>query len=296
MQDRSGSMLCPAADEMCQNATVQMAPTRWDAMTAAVTTFVNSPDATSAHIAVGLGLFPHQEPSLLCTPTAYGMPIVPIAPLPGNAMPIVAAIAASTPGGGTPTVPALQGAINYARIYTMQSMSARTAAVLLVTDGLPTGCTGNDVTAAANMASAGYMGTPQVKTFVVGLGNTAALDQVALAGSGGTTHYFPSMGDVTTTILRALNGISGMATCSYPVPAGGSFDPNLVNLVLKIGAAQQRVGRVDNAGACGAAGGWYYDSPSLPREILLCPAACDALKANPGSTVQIAYGCPSLPP
>ena len=80
---------------------------------------------------------------------------------------------------------ATDGAIAYARTYTTQQMGQRSAAVLLVTDGNPTGCNQNGVTQAVAAAQAGFMGTPSIKTFVVGMGNTAALSMVALAGSGG---------------------------------------------------------------------------------------------------------------
>ena len=43
MQDKSGSMECPASDDTCQNATAPMPPTRWTAMGDALTAFVDAP-------------------------------------------------------------------------------------------------------------------------------------------------------------------------------------------------------------------------------------------------------------
>ncbi len=176
----------------------------------------------------------------------------------------------------------------------MQQMGMRTAAVLLVTDGVPTGCNRNMVPDAAAAAMAGFTGTPQIKTFVVGMGDTAALDQIALAGSGGMTHYIPTMGDVVGTLTNALTAITGMITCSYTIPAGSN--PNLVNVEITVnGGMPMQIGKVANAAACPAGGGWYYDG-APPTMIILCPQSCDAVKNTPNSGVQVLYGCPSIGP
>jgi hypothetical protein len=205
------------------------------------------------------------------------------------------ALAATMPGGNTPTAPALQGAIDYARIYTMMNMGARTAAVLLVTDGIPNGCL-STIPQVADIATAGFTGTPPIKTFVVGMGNTAALDQVALAGSGGATHYIPTSGDVTGTLTKALGEISGMPTCVYGLPTkdGGSIDAHLVNLELKIGANTPiPIGNVSSSTECLTADGWYFDNALMPTSMQLCPASCDAIQV-PRSSVQVLYGCPTV--
>jgi hypothetical protein len=66
------------------------------------------------------------------------------------------------------------------------------------------------------------------------MGNVAALDEVALAGSGNMTHYIPTMGDVVGTLTKALSTITGMITCNYAIPAGS--DPRLVNVEITVGA------------------------------------------------------------
>jgi hypothetical protein len=294
MQDKSGSMDCPASDDACQNPAMPlMHPTRWEAMGTALGTFVDSPAPAMAGVAIGIGFFPGGGGG--CNAATYANPTVAIAPLPANATPIKNAIAANMPNGGTPTTPALTGAIQYARQYTMDQMGQRTAAVLLVTDGVPTGCTPNTPATAAMVAMNAYNGTPQIKTFVVGMGDTAALDQIALAGSGGMQHYIPTMGDVVTTLTNALSSITGMITCNYARPAGSN--PNLVNVQITVaGGMQMNIGKVDNAAACPAAGGWYYDNNTTPTMIILCPTTCDAVKNTPNSGVEVLYGCPSNPP
>jgi hypothetical protein len=292
LEDKSGSMDCSAAEDAC---TVQprppARPSRWDAFTNAVNGFVAAP--TNAGVGVGIGFFPG---AANCDPVGYAMPDVPIAALPDNAMAISNAIAANIPNGGTPTLPALTGALDYAKAYTMNT-PGRTAAVLLVTDGVPNGCN-STIDAAAVVAQQAYNGTPPIKTYVVGLGNTAALDQIALAGSGGATHYFPATGDVAGQLMAILKTITGMITCNYAVPMTRPIDPNLVNVQITVGMGGMTtgVGKVSDVSACGSLGGWYYDDNTKPTQITLCPSSCDPLKMTVGSGVQILYGCPSVPP
>jgi len=292
MLDKSGSMNCPAADDACENPRMPfMPPTRWNAVTDAINTFVNAPG--SAGIGVGLGFF---SLGTSCNAAMYAMPNVAIAPLPGNANAITNAIAMNMPGGNTPTVPALQGAIQYANTYT-RNTPGRTAAVVFVTDGLPNGCN-STINAATMAATAAFNAMPQIKTYVIGLGATASLDEIALAGSGGVTHYFPATGNVAANLAAALKTISGSVSCDYVIPTT-AVDPNKVNVEVTVGGGMtQLVGKVANAAACGAQGGWFYDvnPPGVPTKITLCPQSCTPLQMTPNSRVVVQYGCPSRGP
>jgi hypothetical protein len=288
MVDKSGSMNCPAADDNCQNPiTPTIEPSRWTAISAGLSEFLKSP--ANAGVGVGIGFFPY-ELTMGCMTTPYATPSVPVVPLPSNAMAVSNAVAQQVPMGNTPTVPALSGAITYARTYIM-STPGRAAAVVLVTDGLPNGCN-STVDAATQVAMAGFAGTPPIRTAVVGLGATASLDQLALAGSGGLTHYFPATGNVADAFADALKAISRGESCAYVFPTG-QVDPHLINVELTIGGGgTQRIGQVGAASACGPMGGWYYDNALRPTTIALCPQACDAVKL-PGGRVTLLLGCPS---
>jgi hypothetical protein len=295
MQDRSASMDCPAADDFCTTAPLPLVvhPTRWDATTQALSEFVAS--TRTAGLGIGIGFF-GAAGAAACATASYATPTVPIAPLPANALAITSAVAAVVPTGNTPSTPALTGAIEYARAYTMSQMGSRRAAVLFVSDGIPAGCN-STVTNAAAAAAAGFNGSPSIKTYVIGLANPAGLDEIALAGSGGTTHYIPAAGDVVGAVVNALTSISGALTCAYSPPA--DFNPYLVNLEVTIGATgtPSLIGKVDNLAACGASGGWYYDvnPPLRPSQIQLCAQSCDQLRGTPNSTVNVLVGCPSSP-
>jgi hypothetical protein len=301
LQDKSGSMTCLATDEFCQSGVGT--PSRWDATSMAINDFCTSPLATMNGVAVGLVFFGVQSASTAacstcsCNAADYAVPAVPIAALPGNASMIASAIAATPPSGDTPTVPALQGAINYAKAYGMQGK--RSAAVLLVTDGLPTGCGSyNTPAGAAQVAADGYNGTPQISTYVVGMGNVAALDAIALAGSGGMQHFIPTMGDVAGAITRALQQITGQVSCAYTIPQV-AVDPRKVYVQITVGSGgmPEDVSYVDSAAQCTAQGGWYYDNPTTPTKIILCPQTCDAVRSDPvHGGVDVLYGCPGMPP
>jgi hypothetical protein len=141
-------------------------------------------------------------------------------------------------------------------------------------------------------AQAAFNGTPSIPTYVIGLGNTANLDQIALSGSGGAIHYFPAQGDVAGQLVAALAKISGVLRCDYVIPMTSAIDPQNVDIQVTVGGgATMLVGYVGSAAACGASGGWYYDNPAMPTHVTLCPQTCDPLIATPNSKVQVLYGC-----
>ncbi|HKQ69913.1 MAG TPA: vWA domain-containing protein [Polyangiaceae bacterium] len=302
MLDKSGSMQCDATDDGCSSVpdnTPVPPNNRWVAVSAAINAFVSSP--TSAGIGVGIGFFGQGSGrGISCNAADYARPAVAIAPLPGNAKAISDAIAGQMPAGGTPTVPALTGAITYARTYTATT-TGRSAAVVLVTDGIPQGCQGNNIPAASALATAAFLGmpAPQIKTYVVGLGATQSLNEIALAGSGNATPYFPATGNVAAQLTAALKQISGAITCDYTIPKNGgkALDFGQVNVEVKVGAngMTQFVGKVADLAACGAPGGWFYDNNTAPSKITLCPASCDPLKAAEGSSLKVLIGCATQP-
>jgi hypothetical protein len=169
----------------------------------------------------------------------------------------------------------------------------RNAVVVLVTDGIPNGCN-STVDQATMVAAEGFAGTPSIKTYVVGLGATSNLDPIALAGSGGETHYIPATGDVALAITSGLQSITHPTTCVFTVPAG--LDVHLVNVEVVIGGMVVSLRSVTNAAGCGALTGWYYDNPVQPTRLLLCPASCDLVKSTPNAGARILYGCPTVPP
>ncbi|HXK18325.1 MAG TPA: vWA domain-containing protein [Polyangiaceae bacterium] len=299
--DKSVSMYCPADKTACDNSPSSTPPpTRWSAVTEAISKFVQDP--ASAAIGVGLGFFPLFTPVAdQCLVSNYSTPLVPIAPAMTSAAAIVMQIGAQAPGGNTPTHKALAGAYGYIMSYTAQT-PGHTAAVLLVTDGMPFSCgESHTTTLTLPVVQMAYSGTPSIKTYVVGMGNTAALDELALAGSGNQTHYFDANGDVSSKIQAALKSVTTSITCDYAIPTGGKpIDFGLVNIEAQVGATgtAAALGNVTSAAQCDARGGWYYDAnpPATPTKITLCPQSCEPLKATDNSSVKVLYGCKTKPP
>ena len=94
--------------------------------------------------------------------------------------------------------------------------------------------------------------------------------------------------------MKAIEG-SSLLGCQYtiPTPSSGTFDPLKVNVQFTPnGSTPTQLGHVANASACTAsAGGWYYDNPTAPTQIILCDSSCGAINAGSGATVEVLLGC-----
>ncbi len=301
MNDASGSMDC---------ATGVPNETRWEAMEAAITGFVNAPQSTG--LGVGIQYFSGSD----CNLATYSNPDVEIAPLPGNAGAIIQSLANHGPNGRTPTPAALQGAVDHAAAW-KASHPGHAVAVVLATDGNPNECgsTGDIIGDVANIAASSFTASPSVPVYVIGVaqqtGNTCDSDQGVviqksdmdrIASAGGTTEAFmvdSGSGDVTSQFLGALNQIRGATVipCQYTLPASTTtqqIDTNRIDVEVKLGSApSQTLTHVGSEATCDAStGGWYYDNPSSPSVVLLCPASCTTVSADPtNTTVNFVVRC-----
>ncbi len=87
---------------------------------------------------------------------------------------------------------------------------------------------------------------------------------------------------------------SGLA-CQLELPADEAFDPEKVNLWFDNDGARETIGQVDSVEACAASGeGWYYDDPSVPAAITVCPTTCERFEASLEGSVEIQLGCPTV--
>lgn len=296
MNDQSGSMDCPTGVPN-QN--------RWDAMVTAITGFVRSPGATG--LGVGIEYFGQGDQGTSCDIPTYTSPDVEIAPLPGNADAIVNSLNNHNPGGYTPTPAALQGAVNHAQSWKAAN-PAHAVAVVLATDGQPNRCntTGDIIGDVANIAASSFNANPSVPVYVIGViggagscdnldpapPNKADLDRVASAGGTQTSFLVDStQGDAAAQFLAALNQIRGATVipCQYTLPASTTtqqIDTNRIDVEVKLGSSpSQTLTHVGSEATCDAStGGWYYDNPSSPSLVKLCPASCTTVSADPSNT------------
>ena len=243
-----------------------------------------------------------------CLVGDYTNPAVPIALLPGNASALAASINAQTPWGGTPTGPALQGAIDQAKAYNQQNPTHRVA-VVLATDGLPTACNPTDIQQIAALAGSAYNASPSIVTFVIGVfgpndsGAQQNLNSIAQAGGSSSAFMVDTSGNVTQQFLAALDQIKGSAlACEFqvPTPEAGTLDYQKVNIDVETPSGTQKLFYVEDASKCDPQnGGWYYDIPpsqGTPTKIIVCPSTCDAFKQTTNAKVKILVGCQTVTP
>ncbi|MEY4548522.1 MAG: hypothetical protein RL685_4717, partial [Pseudomonadota bacterium] len=130
--DRSVSMAMPV------DASVAGSPSRWDAVTSALRSFVNSAQATDARVGLQFfGLMAQDD----CGVDKYATPAVGIAPLGSNRDALLNALDTTRPGSFTPTAPALEGTLRYALSVAQRPENAGIPTVLVMaSDGIPTEC------------------------------------------------------------------------------------------------------------------------------------------------------------
>jgi hypothetical protein len=99
----------------------------------------------------------------------------------------------------------------------------------------------------------------------------------------------------TQVATAVTEGAKLSCTMTLPPPPGGlELDPSKVNVsVVPQSGAATALGKVTDAAACGAAGGWYYDDDANPTEVILCPSTCATAQSalSSGGRVSIAFGC-----
>jgi hypothetical protein len=269
--------------------------TRWEALHDAVQSFTE--DAGAAEIRAGIGFFSLSgagDDTQDCDPEAYAEPRVPIGLVSEVGAELVAAMDDVTPGGLTPTVPALRGAIRYAQSWADDN-PGRATMVVLVTDGFPTQCD-NAPDQISQAARAGYESPEHIRTFVIGVGDVAKFNLDNYARSGGTRKaYLTDAGNVTTSFVDALNNITNRAlACEYqlpPPPEGMKLDTTQVQVIYtpSFGDAEE-VPSISSLSACAnnANGGWYYDDAEHPSKLTVCPCTCARLQAG---RVDVRLGC-----
>jgi hypothetical protein len=212
------------------------------------------------------------------------------------------------PTGETPTPAAIGGACQYATQWKSQN-PGHELVILLVTDGVPEApvsaprCvpTLQDAETAAQTC----LSQQGIPTYVLGVG--ANLDNLqGIAKAGGTDHAYLAGAtmDVSGSVLDALNQIrdSAAVPCKFkipPPPNGQALNPAQVNVTYNDAAgASHIILGAGNAQNC-ANGGWYYDNPTTPTTVELCPSSCNDVTAaliagsvlGKPASISLQFGC-----
>jgi len=285
--DKSGSM-CEYTSGTnprdCNNAS-----SKWKVVTKALETFFRSFESTD--ITVSLIAFPNGNE---CSASSYQTPIER-QKLPLGADALVTRMNGLSPNGSTPTTPAAQGAVNYAKtVETAQAGKGKTV-IVFATDGYPQDCSGNSIDAAGNVLATV---STTIKSYVIGVGGLLQ-DLDRLAAKGGTTKaILVSTADTAkaaTDLTAALSQIRGASlSCEYAVPAppaGQTLDVNKVNVQFTLQGGQPET--LPYSADCSNAKGWRYDNATAPTKIQLCQNACDNVKSVAGTTAKldVVLGC-----
>jgi hypothetical protein len=170
-------------------------------------------------------------------------------------------------------------------------------AVVMATDGLPEGCSGDSISSASSVAQSAKATVP---TYVIGVGNLLN-DLNALANAGGTSKAFivafivstANQTTVGTEFSTAMSQIRGASlACEYALPqapAGQTLDFQKVNVQYSGGGAAAQTLKYSDA--CASADGWRYDNAQNPTKILLCQSACDKAKTDSAAKIDLVLGC-----
>lgn len=306
--DRSVSMNDPVDD------TVPNSPTRWEAVTSALRSFVNSAQAAEARVGLQFfGLMAQDD----CTVDKYAAPAVGIAPLGGNRDALLNAINTTRPGSFTPTAPALEGTLRYALSVAQRPENEGIPTVLVMaSDGIPTECgpvdsNGQMITSFAQLIdilsaysqpprdAAGTPTQPPIRTYIVGTQqlSTNAIS-LARAGDGQAFLVGNEAGapvDLEARFLDALLRIVAKPlSCQVDLPEDApdgqtvDFEKVRVRFTAANSGTVTEYPRIDSVVSCGANQAWYYDDPLEPKQIVFCNSACQALGAG---DLSVELGC-----
>lgn len=320
VMDRSGSMGDPV--------TKGGSGSKWDS---AVSALDGALDAAADDLEMGIERFPEGkfDDSLegLCliqsplTPQCKALledggckdiaaePNVLVGPLSTTRKTIEQFLSSTQPKANTPTLWALKNAWDYMAKYPAKGDRY----VLLVTDGIPTFHTPpmlglpemnlecGVLADLGTATTAAKTGTPPVKTFVIGVpgdNDAQVLSGIAyLGGTGkpgcdfnaGNCHFQIGTSNFQKDLQDALTEITGKVTnCVFEVPKGMNADPAFVNVELDTPMGSSTVLKDPSH-----ADGWDYTDDTDTKIELFGPA-CDAIKANASSKVQVLFGCATM--
>lgn len=321
--DRSGSMACNAPPvqsvDACNANPMRLdpsQPSRWEITSGALDAAFAGLKGSAA--AVGVSMF---------SVDGYcGVDSTPVVGLDNMTDTHLGALSdalhGAMPAGGTPIVGAVISAYHHLH---EELHAAGNRYVVLITDGEEDCGTLGDATNKADLMAARdrlldteveNARAANIHTFVVGApgseGARGFLSELAFrggtartatcmhpdrTGATGDCHYdLTQERDFAGVLQKTLGQISGAARgCEFKTPTGAG--PMLNVQVSLNGEAPSCLAR-DNAPCDGGANGWQFPmgqngAPDMSR-VVLCGDACQMVKDNPASVVDVILGCPML--
>ena len=307
--DRSSSMV----------DTDDAAELRWIPVQEGLVAFLNQPASRWAD--ASLEFFPAAgDLATACEAINYESPTVPLlslAALTPEISPFQLALGFTTPSGGTSTLPALLGSLDYARnVQTDTPVS--TTVVVLVTGGLPgfwnsqtgelePGCVEpleNTIAGVVEVAAEGLAdGIPTHVIAVDDASELGPLDEVALAGGTHAATFIESE-DAATMAVRLQEELAAICAqyrpCTVEIPQIEEVSGTLVDYdELAVVVVVDDVPTVlEQTLDCETEGGYQFMSgnSNIPSHIELCRETCQAVHATADVEISVEFPCGSLLP
>jgi hypothetical protein len=190
---------------------------------------------------------------------------------------VASAIAATTPGGATPTAKAITTGTDFLKGVKDQNNKV----ILLATDGEPNckGGSSSSLDLDGTTAAAGAALAAGFKVYVIGIG--PKLDNLkAIATAGGTGDYYKveSSDQLATALLEISKAV---ASCTFTMDQSPP-EPN--NIAVYVGATAINKDPTN---------GWSYGGTS--QTVNFNGSACDLIKSSAGA-VKVMFGCGGSPP
>ena len=104
--------------------------------------------------------------------------------------------------------------------------------------------------------------------------------------------------DYSSVLDNIAKGIVDRLGCELGYPGPGTTDPTKVVVrYTPSGAQSANLTQVTDASKCAQVkDGWYYDDPSKPSKIVLCPSMCGTANTSPGTKIEALVGCQAPAP
>jgi hypothetical protein len=216
-----------------------------------------------------------------------------------------------------PSAKLLQRAISsYARWQSVLRPSALTHFVAISDDA--------DLTSAADFQSQLAALNPQVSRFVFhGIFSSMSKEDACAVSTSNPCCTYAAPGGEGVSYRDLANATGGVAAdlcaqdfapvfaqfaqsvithselnCEWVIPqppAGQALDPNLINVKFSSAGNSTYFGYVASPNDCSTLdNAWYYDNPTAPSRVLVCPNTCNRIRSAPAPSVAVSFGCKTV--
>jgi hypothetical protein len=128
----------------------------------------------------------------------------------------------------------------------------------------------------------------------------AAIDALhAELSAAPATNLFEGLAtDYSSVLDNIAKGIVDRLGCELGYPGVGTTDPTKVVVrYTSSGAPAANLTQLTDVAKCAQVeDGWYYDDPTKPSKIVLCPSMCGTANASPGTKIEALVGCQAPAP